>query len=1066
VSAAATPTRARSGPEPASARRTRRPAAASPSRGADVATSAFELQHAAGNRAVSGLVRSHGGTLLQRKCACGGTCKNCATDRLQRKRIDDAPLDTVPAIVDDVLSAPGRTLDPAMRAFMEARFGHDFSGVRVHADPRAAASARAVHAHAYAVGRHLVFGDGRFATATAEGRELLAHELAHVVQQSRGGASGAGDGAEHEADRAARLVARGGRAPALTESAPVLARKDKKDAAAVTKRMAVTQSGASVVVTYDGAPILTVTHSAGGSARVDHYISDDGAETVFVVTPPDSNATSTSNMAAAPGVIYSQVEPEMDEEGFTQISGYTFALQGPAAQKPKTEKPKPKPAPPPAPPPIQQQQEKKEEEKKEEPEKLPDKTPKELIDDNTTARFLDEDALGATLLKYALSGDRAKVEATLDELDSTDRDDVSRALLEAASEEDLAKLAETEEGRRFLARLKDELTSGYTGEDEVKQAERINTALVSTKDPEKLLQEMKTAPVIPFSSVGWTKLSSASISAWMTPEGKIRVRSHMKPEHYQFAKNTTPQFRGRIETMDFDPDQMVGLYLIDEGGKQVYVPAVQLLQMSNQETTKLGFMAGEAVVTGITLGLGGGAVAGGEATASAATTRGAVWAGRALTALKWGDRVATVAGAATTLINDHRGLIIKEFGKDGEAFLEDWRVVETVLQYYAIGRGAVALGQTGAALRGRLKDFKARRAQMKLSAADAAALDEMTLNAEKTLDEIDAARATTGKATGAPGAAGALDDPSLAGTKPTGGKPAPGGFAPADEPVLAKKPVGGGHDIEITAAGASLCSPKPCPLLRTRYARELAKNPALAKELDEIDALRKTKPDEAAKRAADLHQRLETERLAGGGARAAQAQRLPDDVVDDLIAGVEDLENRAMLDVSKKRGAALQSGEKNLTDLPVGFDVDEPLAVGAPGVKPQRQVKRAMDPHNRQLLDPAYNRQTKGTRTSAADISRNRVKLEPVSVAKDPGAIFTRRFDEVVELQQIFDEAVAKVGNPGSMKPTELKAAINRNIRDIIRDGKSPAGIAVRDALKAQGFEFVPGRGIVAVKQP
>ena len=64
------------------------------------------------------------------------------------------------------------------------RFGHDFSNVRVHHDTRAQESARAVSAHAYTVGSHVVFDAGRYAPATREGERLLAHELSHVVQQS------------------------------------------------------------------------------------------------------------------------------------------------------------------------------------------------------------------------------------------------------------------------------------------------------------------------------------------------------------------------------------------------------------------------------------------------------------------------------------------------------------------------------------------------------------------------------------------------------------------------------------------------------------------------------------------------------------------------------------------------------------------------------------------------------------------------------------------------------------------------------------------------------------------
>lgn len=74
-----------------------------------------------------------------------------------------------------------------MRQDMEQRFAHDFSRVRVHTDAAAAQSARDVNAHAYTVGNNIVFDDGGFSPASAEGRKLLAHELTHVSQNVSGG---------------------------------------------------------------------------------------------------------------------------------------------------------------------------------------------------------------------------------------------------------------------------------------------------------------------------------------------------------------------------------------------------------------------------------------------------------------------------------------------------------------------------------------------------------------------------------------------------------------------------------------------------------------------------------------------------------------------------------------------------------------------------------------------------------------------------------------------------------------------------------------------------------------
>lgn len=91
-----------------------------------------------------------------------------------------------PESVDRLLARPGTPLDPAVRHDMEARFGHDFSHVRVHSDAAAARSASDIAAAAYTAGNHVVFGADRFDPGSGPGRHLLAHELAHVVQQGGG----------------------------------------------------------------------------------------------------------------------------------------------------------------------------------------------------------------------------------------------------------------------------------------------------------------------------------------------------------------------------------------------------------------------------------------------------------------------------------------------------------------------------------------------------------------------------------------------------------------------------------------------------------------------------------------------------------------------------------------------------------------------------------------------------------------------------------------------------------------------------------------------------------------
>jgi len=113
---------------------------------------------------------------LHRACSCGGGRPNCATGQpgrehvsLQTKRIQagDTGQVATPPIVHEVLRSPGQPLDPGTRAFMEPRFGCDFSRVRVHSGAAAQQSARDMNANAYTVQNNIVFTAGRFAPAPA-----------------------------------------------------------------------------------------------------------------------------------------------------------------------------------------------------------------------------------------------------------------------------------------------------------------------------------------------------------------------------------------------------------------------------------------------------------------------------------------------------------------------------------------------------------------------------------------------------------------------------------------------------------------------------------------------------------------------------------------------------------------------------------------------------------------------------------------------------------------------------------------------------------------------------------
>jgi hypothetical protein len=187
------------------------------------------------NQSMQKAVRNVG--TLQRKCSCGGRtaaageCENCKKKRVQRRESQGQGPAAVPPIVHEVLSSPGKPLDKGTREFFEPRFGHDFSKIRVHTGAKAAESAKAVNAHAYTVANNVVFASGRYAPEANAGRELIAHELVHTIQQQ--GAvvsptleiSDPHESSETEAERAAQSSIKSGQAPRPQPSSIKLSRQ-------------------------------------------------------------------------------------------------------------------------------------------------------------------------------------------------------------------------------------------------------------------------------------------------------------------------------------------------------------------------------------------------------------------------------------------------------------------------------------------------------------------------------------------------------------------------------------------------------------------------------------------------------------------------------------------------------------------------------------------------------------------------------------------------------------------------------------------------------------------------
>lgn len=138
-------------------------------------------------------------------------------------------------VAEGLVPGLGRPLEPRVRRDMEAHLGRDLRGVRIHTGSAAARVARGIGARAYAAGNDIVFAEGAYAPDTPTGRETLAHELTHVVQQ-RGEARAAPSGrgaraAEDDARRSGRAAAGGEPAPARPrEAVPALVQGDAEEA--------------------------------------------------------------------------------------------------------------------------------------------------------------------------------------------------------------------------------------------------------------------------------------------------------------------------------------------------------------------------------------------------------------------------------------------------------------------------------------------------------------------------------------------------------------------------------------------------------------------------------------------------------------------------------------------------------------------------------------------------------------------------------------------------------------------------------------------------------------------
>ncbi len=990
-------------------------------------------------------------------CACGGSCPRCQRLTPSRSHALEREAD---AAADQVLARPpdqagtvapghsnaGTSAGPAglgrgtplaldVRQAWEGRFGHDFSGVRLHTGALAAQSALALGARAYTFGAHIVFGDRQASASAPSGLHLMAHELAHVVQQGQ----------------APALVPRRHAAPVQLRTEPQVARAPLDDAC-------------GALLGDDAEPLAApqwrrcVAHRQLDPHRAAELRFHDSGE----IISPDRLLNWAVSSSASQAELKAKILRSSEFAGNAAVrqAGWdvllqAFATESLAARRETVHEQKLMQIE------LQRQQ---------------------AIKDAASQRQADRSAW--------ISGHGSHRDNLLDEPGRVrqlpDRSvafptfvDASSGNLVTLQFKSIAAYADEVE-RRLKALLVD-------------CDEHVSFFKLELKVDRELSEEtMQQAawyqkPGLAFAGLGFSRADVENAVVSLRFIGRARAVAKKALADLESGKGT-PAGQGLNEAMReylTARHWYMRMRVSRQGTDNARLGRLQTV-------SKVGDVAGMVLPPGTGLIIG---------------------------------RAKSAAVRISAMHTDPK----KEFGfgsylRESAADVVSWKLQTR------IAGPSPGFGRTLAA------NALSNQTAKAIAAGDAGqffALDrnDVLMVLGGSLVERGVRRwAARGQGQGTP-----ADVPAGA---PAGGhnvpaKPVPANAAPtrhaADAPLATAPSTRTGHHLEVAPDGIHFCSPKPCPLLRQVYRRELA-DPRY-KELDSLlaDLERQRLRDPAGtarkiatleKRLAELAARSDVMLALPDSTSAAQRTRLQSllDLGVGLDAGtLEGLRKRLKasrnaaaveghlnqleefmlgantarnaprmkgrvdaqsermveggqfdLKVSERKRRAIASGRKDFAlDHRLALNIDEGKAVGGLTTAGQRvsraeAMRRALDPNERQFLDSMTNQRSKHVADAMGATAAPRA---PVSVLTNPAALLTRRFGEVTELRAVFDQAVARVPGVSRLSPGQAKERINAQIHDIIRGGLTPDGRKVRQALATQGFEYVANIGLVAVRR-
>lgn len=342
---------------------------------------------------------------------------------------------------------------------------------------------------------------------------------------------------------------------------------------------------------------------------------------------------------------------------------------------------------------------------------IPD--PETLISQHNKWWELDKEGLARKLLRQAVQGNTEYVEKVFESLDWTDQDNVAVEFLKQANTPVLQKIRETEGGRRLILRVFNELSEGDKGADEEALGQWITELVMKKMTPEEFAEAKKRALIFPFKLPGFTVFDATNIRAEVKPSGKIHVKLSIRA--HRMGRLPMEAFLGGL---DLNEDDLVGIKDYEQA-RTYYVPALFLLQLANE--TDAATRQKMIETAGLAVSFGGGALATGGGRVVQGLAKGAQLGSRTGKVFQTLDTVATVADLSSSVIKEHQGYFIEQYGDAGRNIIEIIDKVSAASQIPGFARMATALPHLKTELRGAYDRWRTiRQMKKELSAADQA----------------------------------------------------------------------------------------------------------------------------------------------------------------------------------------------------------------------------------------------------------------------------------------------------------------------------------------------------------